>query len=109
MGKEKVYVFFQPHTFSRTKSLKKDFCKAFDDVESLFICTTYRAREDLDRENNEQALAHEISKSLNKPVNYGGVNRMIKEIKKIKSGGIMLFLGAGDMQSKIKSKLFESK
>lgn len=109
MGKEKVYVFFQPHTFSRTKRLKKDFCKAFDDVESLFICTTYRAREDLDRENNEQALAHEISKSLNKPVNYGGINRMIKEIKKIKSGGIMLFLGAGDMQTKIKSKLFESK
>ncbi len=109
IGKEKVFVFFQPHTFSRTKSLKKEFSKAFNLADSVFVCTTYKARESLDTDNNEQALAQIIAQNTSRKVLYGDIDDILACIKNIKESGILLFLGAGDMQNKIKNKLFEAK
>ena len=41
----KLKVIFQPHTYSRTIGLKKEFLKCFKDTNSLVIFKTYPARE----------------------------------------------------------------
>ena len=41
----KLYCLFQPHTYSRTKSLFTEFSHAFDAVDGLFLVDIYAARE----------------------------------------------------------------
>lgn len=109
LGEGKVYVYFQPHTFSRTKSLKNEFAKCFKGADSVFVLKTYKAREVVDKENDEQSLAKIISDNMGIKVGYGGMSKMLGDIKSRKNSGIMLFVGAGDMQNKVKKALFEAK
>ena len=45
MGYRKLYCLFQPHTYSRTKSLFSEFARAFDDADGVFLLDIYAARE----------------------------------------------------------------
>ena len=41
----KSWVVFQPHTYSRTKSLLDDFAKALSNFDNLIVLDIYAARE----------------------------------------------------------------
>lgn len=45
MGYERLFCLFQPHTYTRTKSLFSDFARAFDDTDGVFFVDIYAARE----------------------------------------------------------------
>lgn len=45
MAGRKIYVIFQPHRYSRTKSLMGEFAKCFMDADNLFITDIYAASE----------------------------------------------------------------
>ena len=100
-NKNVCYVF-QPHTYSRTKNLFKDFVKCFNDVKDVLIFKTYPAREKYDSEGDAKKLAYSI---LNAEY-YSDYSALFKKIKKIsaKKKGIVI-LGAGDLYDMIKSDL----
>ena len=50
----KIYVIFQPHTYSRTKLLFKDFVKVLSSVDNLLIYRTFAAREYFDDKGRDE-------------------------------------------------------
>lgn len=90
---QKVFVVFQPHTYSRTKLLYKDFVKVLSGLENLMIYRTFAAREYYDDAGSALTLSRGVKKSR-----YGSETGDILEfISAAKAGECILFLGAGDI------------
>ena len=89
----KLYVVFQPHTYSRTKTLMKDFANALSAAENTMIFKEYAAREEYDEAGSAKRLAENI-----RGVSYC---ETVEELEKFAAqGGVgdtVLFLGAGDI------------
>ena len=51
-----IICVFQPHTYSRTKTLLKKFLTCFDKAEQIYIIDTYSAREPVDPEGDALKL-----------------------------------------------------
>ena len=89
----KIYVIFQPHTYSRTKLLFKEFVKVLSSVDNLLIYRTFAAREYFDDAGSALTLSHSIKKSI-----YADdPDDIVKFLSTVKSGDCVLFLGAGDI------------
>lgn len=89
----KVYVVFQPHTYSRTKNLFRQFVSVLSRQSNLLIYKTYAAREYYDDEGSALTLSQRIKKAR-----YGECQRDILDfIANADSGDLVLFLGAGDV------------
>ncbi len=99
----RLFVVFQPHTYSRTKNLFDSFVKALSPLNNLLIYRTYAAREYFDDAGSALTLSQSVKKS-----HYGDKPEDIKEfIKKAGKGDVILFLGAGDIYY-IAKKLMEN-
>ncbi len=99
----KIFVVFQPHTYSRTKLLFKEFVKVLSPIENLMIYRTFAAREYFDDEGSALTLSHGIKKSR-----YGhDPQDIVRFISRAKSGDCVLFLGAGDIYDIAKSIIAE--
>lgn len=92
--KGRLYVVFQPHTYSRTKLLLNDFVKVLRPVKNLMIYKTFPAREKYDGEGSAETLAHSIGSCLYSE-NVYVLGTWLK--KTVREGDIVLFLGAGDV------------
>lgn len=57
-----LWLVFQPHTYTRTKSLFNDFVDALKDVDHLIITDIYAAREKDPGDINSQMLVESLSK-----------------------------------------------
>jgi UDP-N-acetylmuramate--alanine ligase len=97
---KKLIVVFQPHTFSRTKALFDEFVCAFSEPDSVFIFKEYAARETPVDGLSARDLYESLS-SLRSKVNYydNAVNLAARLIAEGKDGGIVLILGAGDIDT----------
>jgi UDP-N-acetylmuramate--alanine ligase len=102
MDFNKVYVTFQPHTFTRTETLLDEFSKSFDDADVVVIPDIYASRELFTDRISSKDLVIEIiknKKNENQQVVY------IPELKDVASfldekagvGDIILTVGAGDI------------
>ena len=92
--KGKVYVVFQPHTYSRTKSLMDEFVEVLRGVNDLLVYKTFPAREEYDEEGDGRTLAERVGTCLyadNLSALRTWLNRTAGE------GDLVLFLGAGDI------------
>ncbi len=88
-----ITIIFQPHTYSRTIYLYKEFQKVFQDKE-VYIMDTYKSREEKDELKDK--IVEEIFKIFKK--------YEINEIKNIltkKSKQLVIFMGAGDIYREI--------
>ncbi len=56
----KIYCIFQPHTYTRTKLLFKNFSEAFGDADKIIITDIYAARE----KDNGMVHSRDLSKAL---------------------------------------------
>ena len=96
-----IICVFQPHTYSRTRLLLKDFLNAFDDVHSLFLLPVYPAREKYNYYGSSRFLAKKLNENNFK--NLCGVYSQKQILKEIKNRNfenkIILFLGAGDIEN----------
>lgn len=91
-------VIFQPHTYSRTKVLMKDFVKALKNIENLIIYKTYPAREKLDEEGTAFALYHNLKGSNKNRVVYADSEvELVFKIKAFYNFSDVIVLGAGDV------------
>lgn len=107
-------VVFQPHTYSRTKALMKDFVDALKTAENLIIYKTYPAREEFDEEGSAFSLYHNLrGKNKGKVVYANSENELILKIKGFCNFSNLIVLGAGDVYDTakkiIKLKTFKNK
>ena len=56
----RIITIFQPHTYSRTRTLWNEFVQAFDDTDELILTHIYAAREVFDGVTRPEKLAEEI-------------------------------------------------
>ncbi len=98
LGHARIWCVFQPHTYSRTKSLMNDFTTSFDNADILILTDIYAAREADNGEVNSSMLADRITRT-GKTVMYIKDFANIAEYldKNAKSGDIIITMGAGDI------------
>ncbi|MFA6226864.1 MAG: UDP-N-acetylmuramate--L-alanine ligase [Candidatus Paceibacterota bacterium] len=95
--KQKIVVVFQPHLFSRTKLLLRDFGKAFSDADEILLAPIYPAREAFDPTISSEILAEEINKNKKTAQSFTSFEDIEKElINKLKKGDILITMGAGE-------------
>ena len=88
-----VFVVFQPHTYSRTKNLFKQFTAVLSTVKKLMVYKTYAAREYYDDAGSALTLAGAIKRS-----HYGeNISDILRFISSAGEDDAVLFLGAGDI------------
>jgi UDP-N-acetylmuramate--alanine ligase len=93
----KLTVLFQPHRYSRTAHLYKEFGKAFELADAIKILDIYPAGEDPIPGVSSKLIIDAIKANGKNPEPFNGVEMLAKELK---PGGIVLTLGAGDVWKK---------
>ncbi|WP_333886637.1 UDP-N-acetylmuramate--L-alanine ligase [Clostridium sp.] len=95
---ERIVCVFQPHTFSRTISLFKEFTAAFDNVDELILADIFAAREKDTGEVSSSMLCDELVKRGINCRNIKDFNSIVQYLNDIlKEGDILLTIGAGDI------------
>lgn len=95
---KRIVCVFQPHTFSRTISLFKEFTAAFDNVDELILADIFAAREKDTGEISSSMLCDEIVKRGINCRNIKDFNSIVQHLNNILAeGDILLTIGAGDV------------
>lgn len=93
-----IYCVFQPHTYTRTKSLLDDFSISFFDANKVIITNIYAARE---KDTGIVHSKHLVDKLLEKKVDALLIEdfKDIKSylLKNVESGDLIVTMGAGDV------------
>ena len=100
----KLRVLFQPHRYSRTQALLKDFPSAFVDADEVVLCPTYAAFED-PIEGGDVADLYKVCREDARARNSSTVFRLARSCKEAwtyaslsaKAEDVTLLLGAGDI------------
>ncbi|MDE6550782.1 MAG: hypothetical protein K2M44_04730, partial [Clostridia bacterium] len=99
-GREgKLIAVFEPHTFSRTKSLITEFSTSFAMADEIIILPTFRAREDYIEGGAAYDLYVSISKkgyNVKYACDYEKAARLLETADK---GDVILLMGAGSISS----------
>lgn len=93
----RLVAIFQPHRFTRLKGLWDDFTKSFGAVDKLIVVDVYSASEDAIEGINSKTFAQSFQ---NEDVSYVGgsmENAARKILPLLKSGDMVITLGAGDV------------
>ena len=97
--KKKVLMIFQPHRFSRTKILFKDFISTLSKVDKLFLLPIYSASEKEIKGISSKNLAQKLNKINGKNfcylANHENVNDMVE--KHIDKYDLVITQGAGNV------------
>lgn len=98
-AKAKILCVFQPHQYSRTYKLLKDFAKAFGDADEVIIPDIYGVRDTVSdlKKINTAKLVKAIAK-FHKHVSDGkGFDATTKKIKKNNVYDVIITMGAGNV------------
>ncbi len=103
----KIAIVFQPHTYSRTKTLMDEFVSVLKTVDDCIIYKTYAARENFDETGSAKALYDNLKNGMAGECWYAESQEELEGliIEQIKSYETVLFLGAGDIYDVAKSIL----
>lgn len=94
----KIYCVFQPHTYSRTKTLFDQFTTAFDDADELILMDIYAAREKDTGIVSSDMLGDAIRKRGIKCINVHSHDEAMEYVKtKAGKDDLLLTVGAGDV------------
>jgi len=97
-ARNRVITIFQPHRYSRTKSLYDSFCKSFTHTDYLMILPIYAAGEENKDIFDYKKFVEDIKEKSNTEVVFLSKNLISKYLKRITNDGdIVLFVGAGDI------------
>ncbi len=93
-----VRVIFQPHRYSRTKNLYREFAHAFDDAEEVVLTDIYSAGEANPDGVNVEWVYQEILKTGHKNVSVVRKDQILPFLAEHPlKDGVMIFMGAGDI------------
>lgn len=91
----RIWAVWQPHTYSRTKTLMEDFGSAFDDADRVLITPIYPARETDDLGISSTAVVARMDHANARVV--ADLDQAVDVLDaKVQSGDVVLTLGAGD-------------
>ncbi len=92
-----IWVVFQPHTYSRTRALLQAFASSFRQADHVLVTDIYAARERETLGVHASQLA-ELAAQQHPDVRYiGGLDNAVKTLlAELRSGDVLLTLGAGD-------------
>ncbi len=94
-GPRPLWVFFQPHTYSRTKALLGEFAESFADADHVIISEIYGAREHDDLGMHAQDLVRiMVHPDVHVVDTLGQASEQLAAA--LQRGDVLLTLGAGD-------------
>ena len=94
----KIITVFQPHTYTRTKTLFDEFTTAFENTDLLVLMDIYAAREKDTGLVNSDELGDAIRKTGVNCINVHSHEEAAEVVKKYaESGDLLLTVGAGDV------------
>src|SRR2546423_3125165 len=103
VGRKRVLTMFQPHRYSRTKALRKEFGRAFDQADCVVITDVYGSNESPMPGVTGQLIADEIAATGHRGVSYQPrlewVHRDVGNM--LESGDLVLSLGAGNIHEQL--------
>lgn len=90
----RIWAVWQPHTYSRTKTLMMDFAKAFSDADEVLVTEIYASREG----KQDFSSAEVVSIMPHASARYSGSLSETKDylLKHLRSNDVVLVLSAGD-------------
>jgi UDP-N-acetylmuramate--alanine ligase len=96
---KRIIVVFQPHRYTRTQALFKDFLTAFYDADILILTDIYPAGEDRIEGVEARDLFEGLREYGHKNVTYLADKKEIVEhlLRMIATGDLVITLGAGDI------------
>lgn len=90
-----IWAVFQPHTYSRTRALLKEFAQAFEDADHVILTPIYAARETdtlgVSSEDIVRRMSHPDARCL---PDFDAVVAYLRE--HVRSGDVVVTMGAGD-------------
>lgn len=93
-----IYAVFQPHTYTRTKTLFNEFTTCFDDVDELLLMDIYAAREKDTGLVSSNQLGDALRAKGIKCTNVHSHEEAAKYLKtKASNDDLILTIGAGDV------------
>jgi len=103
VGRKRVLTMFQPHRYSRTKLLRKEFGKAFDQADRVVITDVYGSNEAPIPGVTGQMIADEIAANGHRSVSYQPRLEWVHcDIgNMLESGDLVLSLGAGNIHEQL--------
>lgn len=93
----RLVAIFQPHRYSRLKGLWEDFLKSFGAVDKLIVLDVYSASEDAIEGVNSKTFAQCFKNEDVTYVSGSMENAARKILPLLKSGDMIITLGAGDV------------
>lgn len=98
MVKGRTIVVFQPHRYTRTRDLFREFVNAFGEAHRLYLLDIYPAGERPIEGINSEALYKEIKKRHSGIVYMSDRAELIAELKQtLQKDDLLITLGAGDV------------
>jgi UDP-N-acetylmuramate--L-alanine ligase/UDP-N-acetylenolpyruvoylglucosamine reductase len=104
-GRSRVLTMFQPHRYSRTKALRREFGRAFDNADRVVVTDIYPASETPLEGISGQTIADEIAAHGHRGVTYQPrLDRLHCDVgNMIAAGDLILSLGAGNIHEQLAS------
>lgn len=94
----KLYVAFQPHTFSRTKAFFDDFAKALSMADEVLLADIYAARETDDLGVSSKKLAEAIQTNGTNACYFSSFDEIENYVlDNCSPGDLLITMGAGDI------------
>lgn len=98
MGKGRLYVVFQPHTYTRTMLLLDEFSKAFDDADEVIVADIYAAREKDNGKIHARDLVARLQERGKKARYISSFDEIAQVLREeLKEGDIAITMGAGNI------------
>lgn len=92
----KIWCVFQPHLYSRTRLLMKNFVESFGDADEVLLLDIYAAREKDDGRTSSRTLAEKIGKRTSSRY-VGSFSRAATLLQDhVKRGDVVITMGAGE-------------
>lgn len=106
----RILVLFQPHTYSRTESLKDEFVQALSFADGIFIAPIFpSAREKVQKSSITSKDLEQIAKEkkITHLTGFNSKQELVEAFKgQVKQGDIIFTMGAGDIY-KMKDRIIE--
>ena len=103
IGRKRVLTMFQPHRYSRTKALRKQFGQAFNDAERVVVTDVYGSNEAPIAGVSGKIIADEIAAQGHCGVSYQPRLELVHSDvgNMLDSGDLVVSLGAGNIHEQL--------
>lgn len=98
-NKQRLFVLFQPHRYTRTRDLMEEFAESFGDADRLFLMDIYPAgQQPIEGVNSENLLKKIKEAGFKDAVYLSDRSEIIARLaSELKAGDVLITLGAGDV------------